>query len=40
MFAKDPKYRPSATELLQTPFIIKHREVLSLETSLKKNQLF
>ena len=27
MFVKDPKNRPTAAQLLQTPFIIKHREV-------------
>jgi hypothetical protein len=27
MFNKDPKQRPSAAELLQTPFILEHRQV-------------
>jgi hypothetical protein len=27
MFIKDPKNRPSAAQLLQTPFMIVHREV-------------
>lgn len=29
MFIKEPKQRPSAAELLQTPFILEHRQVYS-----------
>jgi len=27
MFIKDPKHRPTASQLLETPYIIKHLEV-------------
>ena len=27
MFTKDPKQRPSAAELLQTSFLLEHRQV-------------
>jgi hypothetical protein len=38
MFIKDPKNRPTATQMLQTPFIIRHREVL--DSIIKKSIIY
>lgn len=40
MFTKEPKQRPSAAELLHTPFILEHRQVyIFIEKETKKNHL-
>jgi hypothetical protein len=40
MFIKDPKNRPTATQILETPFIIRHRQVYSMKIILFQNATF